>query len=175
MISRGAGASWQTVIADLALILFMISVSAIGDGDGEDEGQAAPQETVLANPLPAEGEPIGIYRAGPDALPIADWLEQMQADPRQRLTIMARYPNGASVEAAGAALALAEEAGERAGRTRILLEPGEQAELLAVLAYDDTQAGWHEDCTVPGKGGDGATMQGDRPCVSSSSQRAPLR
>jgi len=162
VIARGTGGGWQTVIADLALILFMVSVSAMGDGEAADKAQQ--QAEALENPLPAQGEPIGIYRAGAGAPPIAEWLDQLQPDPRQRLTIMARYTEGGSDEAARAALDLSRQAGDRAGRARILIEPGETPELLAVLAYDDSQNGWHDDCINPGEGGALAAKQGDSPC-----------
>lgn len=126
---------WQTTIADLALILFMVSVAAIAnqpDGAGEADHAAA----ALVNPLPAMGEPVAIYRGGAGMPALDDWLAGQTPDARQQLTVIARYPAGGAQDAAGAALALAEQAGVAGYRTRILLEPSQSADVVAVLGYD---------------------------------------
>ncbi|BBC72175.1 conserved hypothetical protein [Altererythrobacter sp. B11] len=161
MIARGAG-GWQTVIADLALILFMVALSAVGKPEPKS-GDARE-----ANPLPAMGEPAAIYRAGADAPPIGEWLAAQVPDPRQRLTIIARYPAGGAGEAAEGALALSQGAGSWPTPARILLEPAGTAELLAVLAYDDGGSSWHANCRdQPREGGADAATQGDDPCEQS--------
>jgi hypothetical protein len=117
MIAR-AGSGWQTVLADLSLILFMVTASALSE---------APVTTPSrpADVLPALGEPVALWRQGPDVPALKDWLSA-NPDPRLRLTIMA-----SPVEAT-TAVALANEAGRPA---RILIEPGGTG-VIAALTYD---------------------------------------
>lgn len=122
MIAR-AGSGWQTVLADLSLILFMITAAA-----------ASELPTALAVPvrvtLPALGEPVAVWRAGPGAPTLQAWLSSSGPDPRLRLTILA------APEQAGAALAMAATAGRPA---RILLEP-QAGSPSATLTYDQENA-----------------------------------
>ncbi len=119
MIAR-AGSGWQTVLADLSLILFMITAAAAS------ELPTAPAPPPASITLPALAAPVAVWRAGPGAPSLHDWLISSAPDPRLRLTIMA------GPEQASAALALAAIAGRPA---RILLEP--QAGLpSAALTYD---------------------------------------
>lgn len=59
MIAR-AGSGWQTVLADLSLILFMTTAAAVSE---------APAEPRTAAPvrLPALGDPVAVWRAAPDS------------------------------------------------------------------------------------------------------------
>lgn len=128
-------AGWQTTLADLALILFMVTAAAMADRPEKAEAAAE------ASPVPASGQPLAIYRAAPGAPPLADWLDTQPRDARQNLTIIARYPAGGSEDAATAAVALANEA-RAAGRTaRIVIEPAQDRDLIAVLDFDGRQSG----------------------------------
>lgn len=117
MIAR-AGSGWQTVLADLSLILFIVSASAVS--------QAPPSAPPPITALPALGDPVALWRAGAGAPPLKDWLTSAAPDPRLRLTIMAAPADAA------AALALAAEAGRPA---RVLIEPSAGG-LIAALTYD---------------------------------------
>lgn len=125
MIPRIAG-GWQTTMADLALILFIVSVAGLQAGK---EAKAKPG-------LPAQGEPLAVYSAREGALPLGQWLAEQAPDARQRLTIVARYGPGEAEEAARRALQLADEAGAAGHTPRIVLEQGDGARLVALLAYD---------------------------------------
>jgi hypothetical protein len=117
-----AGSGWQTVLADLSLILFMVMAAAVS--------LAPPAATAKpAGPaaLPALGEPVAIWRAGPDAPPLGQWLAVAGADPQLRLTIFAPARDVA------AAQALATAAGRPA---RIVLETEGEGPVLAALTYD---------------------------------------
>ena len=117
MIAR-AGSGWQTVLADLSLILFMVTASAVS------EAPAKPPATERAV-LPALGEPVALWRQGPDAPGLEAWLAAMP-DPRLQLTILA------SPAEAETALALAKMVGRPA---RVLIEPGGSG-VIAALTYD---------------------------------------
>lgn len=125
MIVR-AGSGWQTVLADLSLILFMTTAAALGDAPVELPPGAAPP---ARDSLPALTQPIAVWTAGQGAPPLDDWLRQSAIDPRLQLTILAPQT------AASDALALAAAAGRPA---RLVLEPGE-GPVQALLGYD--QAG----------------------------------
>ena len=120
MIAR-AGSGWQTVLADLSLILFMIMASAVNEAPA-----AAPAPPPQPAVLPALGDPVALWRQAPGAPSLRDWLASAAPDPRLRLTIIA------APEQAGAALALAAAAGRPA---RVLIEPGASG-LVAALTYD---------------------------------------
>lgn len=149
----GKAGSWQTVIADLALILFMVTAAAM---------QSDKSHTV-AEQLPARGEPLAFYRSAEGAPPLAQWLAVQAPDARQRLTIVSRYAPGQAGEAMQAAVELAAQAGEASGEARIVVEPGEHSEVLAMLAFD-RDGNWHTDCKpVPAEGAKRASRK-DSPC-----------
>ena len=123
MIAR-MGSGWQTVLADLSLILFMITAAAV------NEAKSPTQQLPAAKPaLPALGEPVAVWSAATGAPPLSDWLARTARDPRLRLTILA------PPAAAQAALDLASASGRAA---RVLIEPGMQGAPLATLTYDQT-------------------------------------
>ncbi len=127
MIAR-AGSGWQTVLADLSLILFMVTASAVSQAppDPPPAAAARPEPAVL----PALGEPVALWRAGQGAPALAEWLAASAPDPRLRLTIMA------APDQAPAALDLARNAGRPA---RVLIEPGATG-IVAALTYDQALA-----------------------------------
>jgi hypothetical protein len=115
-----AGSGWQTVLADLSLILFMVTAAAVS--------QAPPEAAVKPlSPVPALGEPVAVWRGEPGAPPLAQWLALAGADPLLRLTIIA------PAREAAAAQALAATAGRPA---RIVLEAEAGGPVLAALTYD---------------------------------------
>jgi hypothetical protein len=143
---------WAIPLADLALILFMVTAQAVHEGDLGDLGGSAPSASahpVAGNPLPAEGQPLAIYRAGNNAPPLRQWLARQGADDRAQLTIIAHHSGADMAAAVAAATTLAAAAGQGA-HARIVVEPGAPGEVLAVLAYDRAPAaaptGWHGDC-----------------------------
>ena len=118
------GSGWQTLMADLSMVLFMISAAAVGD-------TPAPRASdPVKVTLPALGDPVAVWR-GSDPAALRDWLAGQGTDPRQRLTIVA--PQSASA----AALGLAAGAGRPA---RLLLEPQGEGEPYAALTYDQDPA-----------------------------------
>lgn len=129
MIGRSAS-SWQTVLADLSLILFMVTASALGDAPPATPPPPPPPPAPAQPAVPALGEPVALWRDAPGAPPLKQWLAQSAADPRLRLTILAAPEQGQR------ALALAAGAGRPA---RIVLEPGRSG-VEAALVYDRGEA-----------------------------------
>ncbi len=116
-----AGSGWQTVLADLSLILFIVMASAVNETPAN-----SPPPPSQAAMLPALGDPVAFWRDGAGAPPLKEWLVTAAADPRLRLTIMAQPAE------AEAALAMAAQAGRP---VRILIDPAATA-LVAALTYD---------------------------------------
>lgn len=119
-----AGSGWQTVLADLSLILFMTTAAVVAEPPAPS---APPPPSRVVPSLPALGEPVAVWSGAPGGPELKDWLVQTAQDPRLRLTIVA-----APAEAE-AALRLATGAGRPA---RVLIEPGANGPPLATLTYD---------------------------------------
>lgn len=162
MIGGRAG-GWQTIIADLALILFMVSISASTPPAAASRQAAADAAAGAGAPALFLAEPSAIYRAQEGAPPLARWLAGQPRDPRQRLTILARHRAGAE-PAAAAALALAAEARAQGHAARIVIEPAAADDLLAMLAFDAPHGAWHDDCSAGTDGSPGAARNEDNPC-----------
>lgn len=126
---------WQTTLADLALILFMVTAAAV-----TEQPDAAPPVDALA-PVPASGEPLAIYRPARDAPGLAEWLGSQPHDRRQHLTIIARYAPGQAQGTTTSALALQHDALAAGHRARIVVEPAESSDVIAVLDFDGRESG----------------------------------
>ena len=148
MIARMASTGWQTILADLSLILFMVTASALANAP---DGPLAPDDPrpAAAHPSPVaskpktapviaapQAEPVGVWRSGVGAPPLAQWLKDVGTDPRLRLTITVHYAPGGRKAALAQALHLDTAAGARAANARMLVEPGLPAGASAVLGYD---------------------------------------
>jgi hypothetical protein len=154
MIARAVGSSWQTILADLSLILFMVTASALAntsDGplgaDGNPVAAARPAPRAApashaAPPVPAimpapRAEPVAVWRPGGAHTPtLAQWLGDVARDPRLRLTITVHYAPGGRDQALADAARLDRSAGVRGDTARIVVEPGQPAGVNAVVGYD---------------------------------------
>ena len=142
-MSARSGQNWQTSLADLSLVLFLITAAAVSRHPAK---AAKPSSSFAASPSPAavsaaapspQSEPLSVYVAEPGAPPLAQWLGQQFADSRQQLTITVRYgaAPGSQVRALAAAARLLTEAGAHGRAARLVVEPG-GGPARAVLAYD---------------------------------------
>lgn len=132
----GSAFGWQTSLADLSLILFMLSAAAL-HRQPPPARLAAPHAAPALRPAPM-AEPLAVYEAAPGAPALSAWLAQQAIDPRQQLTITARYGDapGARDAALREASRLLGEAGAAGLSARLVVEPGEGPARVA-LAYDD--------------------------------------
>lgn len=128
-----AALGWQTSLADLSLILFMLTAAALA-AHNQKADEDAP--TSARRPSP-RAEPLAVYAPGPDAPPLREWLAQQAPDPRQQVTITLHYgpAPGARDAALRDAVRLLGEAGAAGARARLVVEPGEGPANVA-LAYD---------------------------------------
>lgn len=144
-MKKGGSFGWQTSLADLALILFMLSAASLHNRPADRQTPAEPARTSHKAAREAAGqaeaspqsEPLAVYDATPGAPRLSEWLDQQAADPRQQLTITARYgpQPGAREKALAEAARLMTEAGNAGRSARIVVEPGAGAARVA-LAYD---------------------------------------
>jgi hypothetical protein len=133
-MSVRVGTGWQTIIADLSMILFMLTASAVTHQ--KRGAQAAPVAPVQTTVRPApRGEPTAVWIAGPGAPPLRTWLAQQPRDSRQQVTVTATYAPGAMDEALSQAQALARQAGD----ARVVVEPGAPG-VRVVIGYDAPEA-----------------------------------
>lgn len=147
MIAR-VGTGWQYALADLSLILFMVTGAALAQAQAVSSSESA-QPSL-------QGEALALWRSVPDAPPLGEWLAAQSPDARQQLTIVSRYGVGGQAGALERARALAASAGDAGAEARIIIEPGEGG-AAATLAYD-----------VPAA----ALARGVREAAATSSQRS---
>lgn len=149
---------WQTTLADLSLILFML-MGAVVSAPAPQPVRKSPPPPLPQPPLlqpagdwdmPMRAEPVAIYRPGPGAPALGAWLDSQGSDPRQRLTIVVPYAAGGEAAALDKARGLLQDLGPargqgRSGRpsrqigqtgTRIIVEPGNPADAYAALTFD---------------------------------------
>jgi len=133
MIAR-AGTGWQAMLADLSLILFMVTASVLAKRPDTPPPATPPSggEVVQAS---ERSQPLAIWIAGPGAPRLGEWLTVQSADPRQQVTVTAQYAPGDQAQAIAEASRLVAEAGEAGISARIVIEPGD-GPLQAALAYD---------------------------------------
>ena len=121
MIAR-AGSGWQTVLADLSLILFMVTASAVSQAQDDP---AAPSGGF------AIADPVAVWRPSPAGPTLTQWLSAQHSDPRMRLTLFVHAPAGSE----GAVLRLS---GGAAPDARLVIDRDPGPPLEAILAFDRT-------------------------------------
>lgn len=133
MIVR-AGTGWQYALADLSLILFLVTASALAQATS---APTAPPPVPTPPPIAAavSSGPVAVWSAGAGAPPLADWLTQVAADPRLEVQIVVRFTTKGRDAAVAQALQLATAGGPRASAARILVEPGERSGASVSLTY----------------------------------------
>jgi len=136
--------SWQLILADLALILFLVTAAALSAGGAVEEAIEAidePDSTALPGPaLPGALAPAqALYRAGPGLPTLGEWLEQQPRDPRASLTIVAQHVTGEDERAWSDARSMAATASAMGVRARVIIREGEASAIHASLAYDQPE------------------------------------
>lgn len=138
-----AAIGWQTMLADLSLILFMVTAAAMADPAPKPAPIHAlpppppPQPSALADPVRAQ--PLTVWRQVPGGPGLGAWLAQQQIDKREELTITLHYPPDAQTRALAEGGRLMREARGATLPARLVLEPeaaGTPFVVLASLAYD---------------------------------------
>jgi hypothetical protein len=129
-----AGTGWQYALADLSLILFLVTASALAQASGGKQAQpSAPPPPPIAAAIGSE--PVAVWSASRDAPPLAQWLGNVGADPRLEVQVVVRYASGGREAAIAQANQLATAGGPRASAARILVEPGVRSGASVSLTY----------------------------------------
>lgn len=121
---------WQFVLADLSLILFLLTLSALAGFDEIEPGQPSRQRQDAIAPSQA------LYRSSNNGPSIEEWLERQPLDHRATLTIFADYADSDRDVIWHDARALANEAEARGVNVRVIVRRAQTSDLYASLAYD---------------------------------------
>ncbi len=140
----GAGASgghgWQLILADLALILFLLTLSALPAAEAETArglaARAVQEKTAREGVETEVAAAQALFRPVAGGPALGEWLASQTPDPRATLTIFAVHAPGGEAAAWARAEALAAEARARGTRVRTIISSGRSADLYASLAYD---------------------------------------
>lgn len=120
--------SWQLILADLALILFVCTLAGLA-GAGKAVAARSACEAQFA-------QSHALYRAVLGAPPIGSWLAEQPADPRARLTIFGFYLAADHSRVTRDAMSLEQAALEAGALPRTVIEPADQSQVFASLAFD---------------------------------------
>lgn len=123
--------SWQLILADLSLILFLMTAAALsGNKRFADRQSEAPEEsTTLA-------QAQSLYRRGAGLPSLEEWLGEQPQDPRASLTIFAEHVAGKEEAAWAQAREMADAASRLGVRSRVIIRQGPRGDIYASLAYD---------------------------------------
>lgn len=129
------GPGWQMILADLALILFLLTLSALPAAEAETGRRLAAREGYT-RPRAEIAAAQALFRPVAGGPSLGAWLRAQPADPRATLTIFAIHPAGGEAAAFARAEALAAEARAAGARVRTIIAVGDETETYASLAYD---------------------------------------
>lgn len=130
-LSAGLSSGWQTLFADLSIILFMVTASAV------KEAPAKPPLPPLEASLKDDAVPIAVWRDGAGAEPLPQWMAVQSADPRVSFSVIIRYPKEQLQQATARALAIA---GSGKAKVRIVLERGSASATMVVASFENVTA-----------------------------------
>ncbi|MEE4201640.1 hypothetical protein [Erythrobacter sp.] len=132
MIARG-DAGWQLILADLALILFLLVLAALAGQTLREEAQAAP----AIQAIPALAPSQALYRETPGGPQLGEWLSRQTADVRATLTIVAHHTPEDAAAIWERARRWSDAASETDFAVRVIVRRGQTSDIYASLAYDD--------------------------------------
>lgn len=126
------GVGWQYALADLSLILFMVCAAALAQRPALPAAVPPPRPVAAV----ALADPVAVWRAAPGGPSLDRWLAGQALDPRQRLTIVARYSGGRAQAAFARAEAALHGARKLPASTRIVVEPAGTDDVSATMTWD---------------------------------------
>lgn len=143
------GHGWQLILADLALILFLLTLSALPAAEatgGKRLADSHATEKDAKGGLKPEVAPAqALFRPVKGGPSLAMWLAAQAPDPRTTLTIFVSHTAGGEADAWARAGAMATEARASGTRVRTIIMVGGEDDLYASLAYDTVVADVVED------------------------------
>ena len=142
--------SWQLLLADLWLILFLATAAALAAQSGRTIARAGEEMTAA---------PVALFRPQNSQGELAAWIVAYRPDPREALTIRIRHRPGDLPAALARAGDLAEEARHAGQTARIVLEEGAQGDAFASFAFEGTSAARADTGTQIAQSGGYSTLQ----------------
>lgn len=136
--------SWQTSLADLSLILFLV-IAATHREDVPDQRSDEAEDAAQASNI-ALGQPMAVFRPGGDA-DLARWLAGQGLNEGEVATVIVRHAPGAAAQAAKEAAELAQQIEATGQFARLMVEPSAFPETLVVIAHDRYDLAQSEDGT----------------------------
>jgi hypothetical protein len=139
MILRAAS-GWQTVTADLALILFLITAQAVRETPGpppevEAELEAEPEAEVdVEEPAPVTSSALALHKPAPGES-VHEWLLAAVTDERQVATILIGYAPGQREQALAEGERLLGEAEAAGVAARLIAMPNSSDDILVSVDY----------------------------------------
>jgi len=130
---NGGSHGWQLVLADLALILFLVTLSALASTKSEANKVTA--STTYVAPAQA------LFRPTPRGPNLAQWLAEQPHDPRTTLTIIAQHSGEDEGLMWDNAQMMAASIARSNVAVRVVITKGTQSDLYASLAYDEPDVG----------------------------------
>ena len=127
------GTSWQVMLADLSILLFLTSLSALAQVKSAPAAPAA-----LAPVAPSVAEPVAIWRAGGGAPRLGEWLKTQASDARMQINVHAGYRPQAREQVLRDAVAISSDPDLEGRRVRVILEPAPTDFVTVTLSYDRT-------------------------------------
>jgi hypothetical protein len=126
------GSSWLVPLADLSMILFIIT--------GVTMSARPPPEEAPPPPPPmggiAQGVASGIFVDAPGAPPLAEWLAQYRPGSGEQLTVEGRFLPADRARISARVDDLAQAAIAAGFAPRVILQPAPQSQVQALFAYD---------------------------------------
>ena len=136
-MTRVMAPSWQLVLADLALILFLVTLCALAYAGPETPTPDDQNPDAINNPLAAHvAQSQALFRPVEGGPSLAQWLAQRPRDQRATVTVFARHSGADHAAIWGAARALADDAARSGFAVRVVITSGPSSDLHASLAYD---------------------------------------
>lgn len=132
-------ASWELILADLSLILFLATAAGLTAASQQLDNQSRAQASADKPPSKAPAQLAAtqsLYRPGPGLPSLQQWLSRQPRDPRAALTIVAQHQPGKDLRAWDEARAMADIAKQLGVRSRVIIREGANYDLYASLAYD---------------------------------------
>ena len=133
-------AAWQLLLADLALILFLVTLSALPASEAKSgrklADSAATEKDVRGGGLTEIAASQALFRPVAGGPSLTEWLAGQPRDPRATLTVFVRHRPGGEAAAWQIAQRLADDALRSGVAVRTIITPRAQDEIYASLAYD---------------------------------------
>lgn len=136
---RPVPTSWQVTLADLSLILFLVTLAGFA-ARAETEPEARERMT-----RPSLAPSQALYRPEDSGLALSEWLAEQPFDPRATLTILVHHPRGDAAWALDEVAILRDESSASPFPVRVIIEEDAERLVYASLAYDSPR---HDGATA---------------------------